>query len=945
MWFATQDGLNRYEGTSFVRYISASPDRKYGILESDVYDLSFDEDGNYLWCLTAYGGLSQIETKTGTVIARFPLPLDPQTGKKLWFRCMYLKSGAIYIGTNEGFVIRFNLTDNKSELITRVAEKSIDKIYLDDYSRIWLMIEKTGLRVMNTDFKTAWANIPATGQSIEKPLPYRFTDFCRINDDLLICTSSGFLIVNIKNVVLVQNKAAYNIPLPVYKSSLHAISVSIQKILISSDVGLFSIDRYTDKVSQIVFSKNLDDKKWLTLTYSIFQSGENIWIGSQYGVGWIKNTNTVFTGFFESMNGNGVRIEHSTTLFTINDSTLGVCADDGLYFSNHVSGASKKYPVDDFYYHAFKLSDDHIIASGAATGLQVCDNTGQRLQLKNVFPELLPLESDLLISSVLLDDSICFMASQRENGIYVWNYKTKQIRILNTISNPTALKSNIINRLFLDSKKRLWIIGDNTVSIYTHNKNQIEHLQLNNPRNNQPLSINMDICEAGGKFWIATYGTGIAELSTSGKINRIYSAKDGINNLGLYKIFRINDSLIIASSNNGLSTLNLNIGTVINYFEEDGLQSNNFEETSGCENSQYIFLGGMKGFTKIDKKRIGVKKDFSTLYFSSIQIHRPGSIKDTSNLFLRQIEIPSNTAQVIINIASLNYTIPEKTIFRYRLRESSEDWNSLGTKRFISLITTPPGTYVLQVQASNENGEWSDPIELTLVFQPKWFQTWQFKLLVALLFLASVYSLYRFRLRQLKKEQTIRTKLASDLHDDLGSTLNSVKVYTNLALMENDKDKYINKIKESAQEAITGVKDMIWVLDDRKDTVEDLFSRVSQFASPLCEVHAIAYNYEIDDNARHHKLSGAEKRNLYMILKESVNNTCKYSQATTIKIHFSANRKKPDLTIKDNGKGFDQGVITEGNGLKNMKLRARQINFMIEMQSTQSGTEIHLQKI
>jgi hypothetical protein len=382
----------------------------------------------------------------------------------------------------------------------------------------------------------------------------------------------------------------------------------------------------------------------------------------------------------------------------------------------------------------------------------------------------------------------------------------------------------------------------------------------------------MDICEAGGRFWMATYGTGIVEFTDKGVLNQIFSAKEKINNLGLYKIFKLNDSLLITSSNNGLSVLNINSKKIINYFEESGLQSNNFEETSGCSNAKYIFLGGIRGFTKIDREKFSIQNENKRLFFSSIQIHEPTKISETADLSLKKISIPSNSVQVIINFSSLNFSAPEKNIFRYRIKELSENWNSLENQNFVSLSPLPPGPYHLEVSAANETEVWSKPIELDLNFLPKWYQTWLFRILVALAMASIFYGLYRFRINQLKKEEKIRKQVAGDLHDELGSTLNSVKIFANLALLEKENTTHLEKIKESTQSAISGVKDIIWVLDDKRDTLDHLLGRIDQFARPICEAAGISYKQQSGGNESY-KLGKEEKRNLYMIIKESINNS------------------------------------------------------------------------
>src|SRR4029079_4249805 len=125
-----------------------------------------------------------------------------------------------------------------------------------------------------------------------------------------------------------------------------------------------------------------------------------------------------------------------------------------------------------------------------------------------------------------------------------------------------------------------------------------------------------------------------------------------------------------------------NNGKIISYFEESGLQSNNFEEMSGCISSKFIFLGGIRGFTRIEKEKVAVQNENKNLYFSSIEIHQPKYIYDTADLSLKKINVPSDIVQVIINFSSLHYSAPEKNIFRYRIKEVSDNWNSLRHQNF-----------------------------------------------------------------------------------------------------------------------------------------------------------------------------------------------------------------------------------------------------------------------
>lgn len=138
---------------------------------------------------------------------------------------------------------------------------------------------------------------------------------------------------------------------------------------------------------------------------------------------------------------------------------------------------------------------------------------------------------------------------------------------------------------------------------------------------------------------------------------------------------------------------------------------------------------------------------------------------------------------------------------------------------------------------------------------------------------------------------------------------------------------------------------MIWVLDDSRDSIENLFTRIYTFAAPLSEANQITYKEVVADDAKAYKLGQEEKRNLYMMMKESVNNAVKYSAARSITISCSLKKGKPTFLVTDDGKGFDLKKENEGNGLKNMYRRAGQIHYYISITtSPDQGTSILLQK-
>ncbi len=197
-------------------------------------------------------------------------------------------------------------------------------------------------------------------------------------------------------------------------------------------------------------------------------------------------------------------------------------------------------------------------------------------------------------------------------------------------------------------------------------------------------------------------------------------------------------------------------------------------------------------------------------------------------------------------------------------------------------------------------------------------------------------------LRQRNRTEKLRSRLASDLHDDLGSILNSVSIYTDLALIKGEAA-YLHKIKESTHEAINGIRDIIWQLDDNDRSFSNLVARVKTFASFLCHVQQITFTVKISNDATLYQLHEEEKRNLYLIIKEAINNSVKHATPGAITLCITLENGNPLIMISDDGKGYDPSSNTLGNGIGNMKMRADCIRYKINIQST-TGTVIQVQK-
>jgi signal transduction histidine kinase len=261
------------------------------------------------------------------------------------------------------------------------------------------------------------------------------------------------------------------------------------------------------------------------------------------------------------------------------------------------------------------------------------------------------------------------------------------------------------------------------------------------------------------------------------------------------------------------------------------------------------------------------------------------------------------------------------------------------------------------VRATNSAGIWNDKIAtLQLVIIPPFWKSWWFYLLCALLTALIIYAIYRYRINELLKRQAIRNKIAQDLHDNVGSTLSSISVYSQVAKIYNNQEKSgdlqqtLEKISATSSEMISEMNDIVWAINPRNDSMNTILQRMESFARPLLASQGIAFHFEADPNVNQLNLEMTKRKNFYLIYKEAVHNALKYSSCTSLSVKISLKHHHLELSVKDNGVGFDLEKVQihasqslSGNGLRNMEMRASEMKGQLQFNSKPGeGTQILL---
>ena len=201
----------------------------------------------------------------------------------------------------------------------------------------------------------------------------------------------------------------------------------------------------------------------------------------------------------------------------------------------------------------------------------------------------------------------------------------------------------------------------------------------------------------------------------------------------------------------------------------------------------------------------------------------------------------------------------------------------------------------------------------------------------ALLLLLIIVLINRNKLKRTVEMEQMRSRLSRDLHDDIGSTLSSINILSRTA--QNNIQHYVDektkasleKINERSQRLLDNMSDIIWNINPGNDTIEEVMSRMREYATTILEAKNIDYTFNFPKEKMECKLSMEVKNNMYLIFKEAVNNLSKYSGCTDANLSLTLDEKNIHIKIEDNGKGFNESEIPHKGGLRNMKYRAEEI--------------------
>jgi ligand-binding sensor domain-containing protein/two-component sensor histidine kinase len=327
--------------------------------------------------------------------------------------------------------------------------------------------------------------------------------------------------------------------------------------------------------------------------------------------------------------------------------------------------------------------------------------------------------------------------------------------------------------------------------------------------------------------------------------------------------------------------------------------------------------------------------------------------RDTSlveTAVLDAVTIPPGHGELEVRYTALSFEAPEKNRFRYMLEGVDSGWEDAGAERVARYNNITPGRYRFRVTACNNDGLWNESgATLAVVFQPHYWQTWWFRpaIVAALGLLLAMF--YRTRVARLRALEALRIEIAANLHDDVGSRLTKVAMVTEQVEREipasDQRKALVQNIASTTREVIQAMDEIVWTINPKNDTLDHLANYIFQYAQEYFQDTGVRCRLDVPPRLPDQPVSTEERHNLFMAVKEALNNVLKHAAATEVRVALAVADGRLSVVIADNGCGFQPDrPNSTGNGLQNMRQRLERIGGRLVLESMPGeGTKIRME--
>lgn len=999
MWFGTSSGLNKYDGYKFTVYLNDQKDTSS--LAGEVIVSLFQDSHNRLWIGTIEGNinkynrpddsfesrniLSYLQDRVETEMDYYEYPLSFSRNHNFTITSITEdQQGYIWLATWGNGIIVIDSLFNKvnhfyhsNDFNSTVSSNRITKLISDPDGAIWIGTFGGGLskHTKSVDGNYHFLNYSFSALGKKKLSDDKIiTLLLDSKSNLWIGTYYGGLNLLMKSE---KHKMPSEAEFKRFEPGGKANTLSNKTVMTLCEdnlgqiwIGTFGsgLDKYSPMNETFInFTHDPSNQNSLAdndvLSLSVERSGI-IWAGSHLGAGITKIQRSRAKFNLYSRVADKTKSLSDNVIWAVYEDD-----DDILWAGTYRGGVNRidrlnneiKY-IQHSTVNRNSLSSNHIRAitednfgnlwvGTYNSGLNLIDK--QTLKVIKAFNTTNSNLSTNQIQSILIFDYQYWIGTFGGGLNYFQSSVNPAFEAINFThftsytSSENSLSDNRVYKIFRDSRGIIWVgTFGGGLNKFDLSSGKFQHYRYNPDDENtigddKVISITED---SKGFIWVGTYGGGLNRFDASTDKFERYSKKDGLASAVIYGILEDNNGNLWLSTDNGIFQFNIENKIFLRYDIIDGLQSREFSGGSYFKSKNgELFFGGINGLNYFFPDSIRSSSFRPPVVITSISILNE--------------EIKGNPAELLLDydknfitfeFASMDFSNPKDIHYLFMLEGFDRNWQKTNAERRIANYTNlPPGEYIFKVKGSNSDGVWSNmEASILLIIHPPFWQTWWFILLAIISASSLVYYISTLRIKNLLAIEKLKTKLAADLHDNVGSGLTEISILSELASFKANSNsagsqQELKIISELSRQLVDNMSDIVWVVNPKRDSLHDLIVRLKNSYGETLNSLGISFRVSNLENLKEIKLPIDFKQNLYLILKEAINNAIKHSKCSTIQLDANTRKDFIEVSVTDDGIGIDEKKIDSGNGLKNIKNRAESIGGRVKWKSEPNkGTSI-----
>ncbi|HJZ98777.1 MAG TPA: two-component regulator propeller domain-containing protein [Candidatus Solibacter sp.] len=452
------------------------------------------------------------------------------------------------------------------------------------------------------------------------------------------------------------------------------------------------------------------------------------------------------------------------------------------------------------------------------------------------------------------------------------------------------------------------------------------------------------------RLWVGTNQNGLMRFDhpeSDQPTFRRYTTADGLSSDVTLSLTEDRSDRIYVGNGSGVDSLEVRTGQIKRYTSADGLAPGEVQ-ASFRDHNGVLWFGTAAGLSRL----VALPAHVPASPPVAITSVRVGGVRlpglELGEYGISGLRYPPNQNDVEVGFAGPAFAPGDTLRYQYMLEGADSEWGPPSPQRSVNYANLPPGSYRFLVRATNSEGAVSErPAFVEFVILPPVWRRWWFQLLAAAMAAAAIYRLHHYRVTRLLELERIRTRIATDLHDDIGSSLSQIAILSEVANRHVDPanpglGEPLTDIADISRELVDSMSDIVWAIDPERDHLGDLVHRMRRFASDVLSPQDIHLVFQSPAEPQELQMGADLRRQIFLIFKEAVHNTLRHSGATEIRIDFQLERGWLNLTVADNGAGFDVARDHEGHGLRSMRERAHSLGGGLEIISSPRGTGVVL---